>query len=127
MTEEQKTKPISCFDIVYISGQMSGLPDYNYAAFNEAEHFLVNTFGCTVINPARHPQCENLTRDYYMALAMVDVKHADVIVLIDGEYHRRGKLVQHSWRKSIGAAQEWEWAQEFGKRIIEMKELEGKS
>jgi hypothetical protein len=114
---------ITSSDIVYISGQMSGLPDYNYAVFNEAEHYLVNTFGCTVINPARHVQCENLSRDYYMELAKIDVKHCDVIVFIEGEYHRDGKLVKHSWQTSKGALQEFAWACDFGKKIIEMKEL----
>jgi len=127
MTEEQKTKPISCFDIVYISGQMSGLPDYNYAAFNEAEHFLVNTYHCTVINPARHPICENLTWDYYMQLAEVDVKHCDVIVLIEGEMRYKGKTIAHSWKNSKGALMEIQWAMSFEKRIIKMKELEAKA
>ena len=120
-----KPKSIKPSDVVYLAGQMSGLPDYNYAAFNKAEHFLVNTFGCTVINPARHPICENLTWDYYMQLAEVDVKHCDVIVLIEGEMHYKGKTIAHSWKNSKGALMEIQWAMSFEKRIIKMKELEG--
>ena len=115
---------ISRFDIVYISGAMTGIPDFNVTAFNEAEHYLVNTFGCVVINPARHPQCENLPREYYMELAKIDVKHCDVVVFIEGEYHRDGKIVKHCWQKSEGALQELGWSIEFGKKVIEMKELE---
>lgn len=117
-------KPISKHDIVYISGAMTGIPDFNVTAFNEAEHYLVNTFGCTVLNPSRHPQCENLTWDYYMELAKIDVKHCDIVVLIEGKYHRDGKTVKHSWQKSKGALMEFARACDFGKKIIEMKVLE---
>lgn len=119
-----KTALISRFDIVYISGAKTGIPDFNVTAFNEAEHYLVNTFGCMVINPARHPQCENLSRDYYMEHAKTDVKHSDIIVFIEGEYYRDGRSVKHYWQNSKGAAQELKWAILFGKKVIEMKVLE---
>lgn len=112
------------YDMVYLSGKMTGLPDFNVTAFNEAEHYLVNTFGCTVLNPSRHPQCENLTWNYYMELAKIDVKHCDVVVFIEGEYHREGKIVKHSWKKSKGALLELGWSIEFSKKRIKMKELE---
>ena len=39
--------------VVYISGPMRGCVKYNFPKFNYVENYLVKTFGCKVLNPAR--------------------------------------------------------------------------
>lgn len=77
----------------YISGPMTGLTDLNYPAFHAMEKLLRDSFGCNVLNPARHPS--GLSYDEYMALAMSDLDRSDVIVLLDG------------WQNSNGAKMEF--------------------
>ena len=67
-------------DIVYLSGPMSGLPDYNVPAFNDAEKWLREHYSCKVLNPARHP--EGLTYCEYMRRALTDLEAATVIVTL---------------------------------------------
>lgn len=111
-------------DVVYIAGQMTGILDFNVTAFNEAEHLIKTAYGCTVLNPARHPQVGKLSREYYMKHAEVDVRNSDVVILLKGEYTKDGKDVKHEWRDSKGASQEWEWSNELGKRCLEIGEIE---
>ena len=120
------TKPslIKESDIVYIAGQMTGILDFNVTAFNEAEHLIKTAYGCTVLNPARHPQVGKLSREYYMEHAEVDVKNSDVVVFIKGEYIKDGKDVKHAWENSDGARQEWEWAHDLCKHCLEIGEVE---
>ena len=93
---------------VYLSGPMSGLPDFNHPAFNRAEKVL-EYLGALVINPARHP----LGLDYsqYMSYAELDVLHADVIVMLPG------------WESSPGANQEFTWARNQGKQAVKYNEV----
>ena len=110
-------------DIVYIAGQMTGILDFNVTAFNEAEHLIKTAYGCTVLNPARHPQVGKLSREYYMEHAEVDVRNSDVVVFIKGEYVKDGQAVKHAWENSDGAKQEWEWSHDLCKRCLEIDEI----
>ena len=120
------TKPslIKESDIVYIAGQMTGILDFNVTAFNEAEHLIKTAYGCTVLNPARHPQVGKLSREYYMEHAEVDVRNSDVVVFLEGEYTNDGQAVKHAWENSDGARQEWEWAHDLCKHCLEIGEVE---
>lgn len=106
------TKPalIKPSDVVYVSGPMTGIKNMNGPAFREAHQFLENHFGCTIINPVRHPQ--KLPYDYYMKLAAVDVEQCTVCVFLPG------------WEKSNGAKQEWDWAHDHGKMCYFLSDLE---
>lgn len=39
---------ITKHDTVYIAGSMTGKPNYNFQAFNDAESYLNNTYACKV-------------------------------------------------------------------------------
>jgi hypothetical protein len=69
-------------DIVYISGPMSGLPDFNKPKFREIEHALQHLYGCIVLSPARHPK--GLKYSDYMEMAKVDVSVCTVLLSIEG-------------------------------------------
>ena len=85
-------KPIKPTDLVYISGPMAGLPDANRAVFDDAEHYLRETFGCGVLNPARMP--DGLQYRQYMAHAMQLLAHATVIALLPGWEKSRGAFIE---------------------------------
>ena len=69
-------------DIVYLSGPMSGIPDANKPAFDSAEKYLMEEFGCRILNPARHP--DGLDYAQYMALAMTDLHDCTKVVTLPG-------------------------------------------
>lgn len=98
-------------DVLYICGPMSGLPEYNYPAFNAAEKAIRERFGCRVLNPARQP--DGLEYDEYMRRGCADVVSASVVVVLDG------------WRKSPGAVVEMATALIHGRRVVEYAEVMG--
>lgn len=91
--------------IVYLSGPMSGLPNFNREAFFRAEEKL-NNMGFATINPAILP--EGWEYKAYMDNAYVGVKVCDVFYQLE------------NWRNSIGAIQERCWADELGKKAVEL-------
>lgn len=95
-------------DIVYISGPMSGLPDYNRDAFYQAEEMLNQKIPCrAIINPAYlETYVPGLTYKEMMQFAKTSVQIADVIVLLPG------------WDDSEGASLEAELAAKLGKKIF---------
>jgi len=93
-------------EIFYISGPMSGLPNFNKEAFFEAEEKL-NEQGFAAVNPARLPDGRDYA--YYMDRAYSGVSASTAIVILPG------------WRDSLGAIQERCWAHEMGKRVIEQE------
>lgn len=74
--------------IVYISGPMSGLPDYNYPAFFAAEKILIAK-GFETINPARTE--EKADWNGYMSHAIDLMRNATAIYYLKG------------WENSFGA------------------------
>lgn len=109
---------------VYIAGPMTGMPNYNIAAFNEAEEKLLEE-GYDVINPARLfktlakaiaseadvlEHFNEYPRGKY-AVAMVEMELAllrtcDAIKLLEG------------WKESFGAQRELMEAIENGLRVM---------
>lgn len=88
---------------LYIAGPMTGLSQYNYPAFKEAEKWL-KFLGYDVLNPI-HSENENLDRDkfkqdkeWYMRRAFRMVTEADGIALLRG------------WEDSVGVDQELQLA-----------------
>lgn len=82
---------IDATDIVYISGPMTGLPDFNRPAFDAAES-LLESKGHRVFNPARHP--DGYTWNTYMRLALSDLKHATAVVTLPGHQESRGARLE---------------------------------
>ena len=84
-------------DTLYVAGPMTGLPEFNYPAFNAAEQRL-RAAGYAVLNPVETEQ-HNFTGkpqawDWYMRHALRMVLDADGIALLP------------DWEKSRGASLE---------------------
>lgn len=93
---------------VYLAGPMTGLPDFNFPAFNEAEAELLKHYQ-TVFNPAKNfggktglPRADYMRKDFEALLK------SDVIALLPG------------WAKSKGARAELVVAEQLGLKAIVM-------
>lgn len=92
----------------YISGPMTGKPEFNYPLFCEVEKDLKSTFSSKdkVINPARNfDGARDRKRSEYMHLDIQHVLNSDVIVLLPG------------WETSEGAKLEVAVARQCGKKF----------
>lgn len=92
---------------VYISGPMTGLPEFNFPAFNEAARFLRGV-GHTVINPA-----ENFGGD--TTLSWTDYIRKDIADILTVE----GVAVLPGWEESRGARLEVSIARALGLPVFE--------
>ena len=88
--------------ITYIAGPMSGLPDFNRAAFHKAAAELVER-GRVVLNPAT--LTDGLSEHAYMDIGIAMLRSAEAIYLLDG------------WEQSAGARAEAALAEKLGLRI----------
>ncbi len=96
--EQPKPQPIR---LTYLSGPMTGLPDYNRPAFNRAAEFLRKQ-GHTVWNPAEEFDSEYiLPRKIYMRRDIEALLKCDAVVMLEG------------WQNSAGARLEFEIAKEL--------------
>ena len=83
--------------IIYLSGPMSGLPDYNYPAFHATAKRL-RALGHTVLNPAEVDELHNPTPgthqpwSWYMRHALRMIADAERVVVLDGWHKSRGAL-----------------------------------
>jgi hypothetical protein len=79
-------------DTAYISGPMTGLPDFNIPTFIAMEHVLRSRYGCEVLNPARQPAglswTEHMRRDVEL------LRRATVIVALPGHDKSRGARIE---------------------------------
>ena len=93
----------------YIAGPMTGLPGYNFDAFNEAEKQLRGE-GYEVNNPAEHfGGNTDLPRSTYMKEAYKAVLKSDVVFVLPG------------WRESLGATDEVLIALHSGIQVLEFR------
>lgn len=65
--------------VIYISGPMTGLPENNYPAFNEAAERL-RGLGYKVINPADNPEPPCKSWAGFMRMSIKQVAEADINV-----------------------------------------------
>lgn len=104
---------ITKHDTVYIAGPMTGKPNYNFQAFNEAESYLRNTYSCRVCNPAnfgalilRHVSRTETVYELAIDITMEALKLCTKIYLLNG------------WEDSKGAIREVAYAIRNNMQII---------
>ena len=92
--------------IIYLSGPMTGYPDYNYPAFNAAAAAL-RAYGHRVYNPAEFPHDGDSfpMRRAFAAFSAFICLEADTIVALPG------------WEKSRGANAEMALAHVCGLEV----------
>lgn len=83
----------------YLSGPMSGLPDLNYPAFNEAAAEL-RAKGHEVINPAENPEQDSW--EAYMRLDLVQLLGCEVVVQLPGYWGSRGAMLEFAVASTVG-------------------------
>lgn len=101
---------------VYIAGPMTGLPQFNFPAFDRAAEAL-ESLGHTVFNPAQmdrdvgfDPNESEASADFLRDALRRDLSaictHADAIAMLPG------------WERSDGAKIEWALATRLGLKVI---------
>lgn len=90
---------------VYIAGPMSGLPDFNYPAFNAAEGKLA-VAGHYPLNPARSEELNTTGKSqhwvWYMRHALRMVADADGVALLPGWENSRGAALENHVASALG-------------------------
>ena len=89
--------------IIYIAGQMTGLPDKGRGLFRAAADCL-REMGAIALDPSVLP--DNLSFDAYMPICLAMLEQADAVLLLP------------SWECSRGAALEKAYAEYQRKEII---------
>lgn len=86
---------------VYIAGGMTGLPENNYPAFNDAAARL-RALGLTVENPAENsaPKCGTWLG--YMRKAIPQVASVDALVMLPGWQRSKGARTEHRLARDLG-------------------------
>ena len=93
---------------VYISGKISGFPDFK-KTFDDAEEFLLERGFQTVMNPAKLPPEMNPADYMRICFSMVD--SCDIVVMLD------------NWKDSKGAKLVCDYAIYIGKEVKELSEF----
>lgn len=98
--------------IIYLSGPMTGLPEFNYPAFHSAAGRLRNA-GHHVYNPAEyvHNEAEFPLRRAFAEYSAFICLRADTIVLLPG------------WENSLGVSAELALAKNCKLDVIEYREF----
>ncbi|MFL9590475.1 DUF4406 domain-containing protein [Aeromonas schubertii] len=78
---------------IFISGPMSGLPNFNRDAFNQQAQRL-HSLGHVPLNPAIFP--DGLEQHEYMALCIEMIKIADQMILLPDWERSAGATAEHA-------------------------------
>lgn len=84
---------------IYIAGPMSGLPRFNYPAFN-AEAERLRSLGYQVENPAENPEQDHWQD--YMRVAIPQMLTCDAVALLPDWHKSVGAELEHYIATSIG-------------------------
>lgn len=93
---------------IYVAGPMSGLPEFNYPAFN-AEAARLRALGWHVENPAENP--EQTCWENYLRLGIAQLVTCHIIALLPG------------WTRSRGAQLEVDIAQQIGIVVADARHI----
>ncbi len=88
---------------IYISGPMSGLPDFNYPAFHDASAQW-RAAGYEVLSPAELDLAEttDLTWEDYLRRDLRMLLDCDAIALLDGWENSRGAALEYHVATALG-------------------------
>lgn len=86
---------------IYLAGPMTGLPEYNYPAFN-AEAARLRALGYHVENPAENP--EQSSWEDYLRQAIRQMLTCDMVALLPGWEGSRGAGFERSVALQVGMA-----------------------
>lgn len=86
-------------DILYLSGPMTGLPDFNHPAFDFAAE-LLRGYGFEVLNPAEQPK--RPTWEEYMRHDIKLLMDATVLIQLAGWKQSRGALIEAQLALALG-------------------------
>ena len=86
---------------IYIAGPMTGLPEFNYPAFN-AEAARIRALGYHVENPAENPAPENGAWEDYMKMALRQMLMCDTVAMLPGWGKSKGALIEYNLAKTLG-------------------------
>lgn len=95
---------------VYISGQMTGLENFQFSKFNQVASLLRES-GYNVINPAEFGVKENWQWKDYMKKDISELIYCDYVAVLEG------------WEKSRGACLEVYIAQQLEIPVLNYKEF----
>lgn len=86
--------------MIYIAGPMTGLPDWNFEAFNDAAEELISQ-GLKVINPAANNDT-TLPYETYMRKAIEALLTCDTILMLSGWEKSNGARMEHMIAVNLG-------------------------
>jgi hypothetical protein len=86
---------------IYIAGPMTGLPEFNYPAFFEAEK-KIEALGFKVTNPARNDEDTSKPFAYYIKIAIKQVLQNDAIAFLPGWRQSRGANIEKTVGEALG-------------------------
>lgn len=86
---------------IYMAGPMTGLPDFNFPAFNAAAGAL-RAIGQAVENPAENPKPSEPTWENYLRAALTQMLRCDSIMLLPGWEESRGALLEKHVAEALG-------------------------
>ena len=86
---------------VYIAGPMTGLPEFNFPAFNTAAARLASD-GFTPVNPADHGLVDGAQWGDYLRYDLAQLVGCEAIYFLTGWSHSRGARLEHSLAQALG-------------------------
>ena len=89
---------------IYISGQITGLPNNNAEQFEEAEK-LVKKMGYKPVNPLKLHHRKNAKYKQYLRKDLRALRRCQVILMLEGWEHSKGAEIElekaKKWRKKV--------------------------
>lgn len=86
-------------NVLFLSGKMTGLPDYGTAAFNHWERFF-RAQGKLVMNPACLPK--DLPPESYMPITLAMLDQCDEVFMLPGWADSPGAMIERNYAIKCG-------------------------